>query len=43
MSNGNLEIKAISAHTGGIPGGGEYPQPDGATHIGASAITMFAS
>jgi formate dehydrogenase iron-sulfur subunit len=36
MSNGNLEIKAISAHKGGIPGGGEYRQPDGATRIGAS-------
>jgi formate dehydrogenase iron-sulfur subunit len=36
MSNGNLEIKAISAHKGGIPGGGEYQQPGGATRIGAS-------
>lgn len=36
MSNGNLEIKAISAHKGGIPGGGEYRQPDGTTRIGAS-------
>jgi len=36
MSNGNLEIKAISGHKGGIPGGGEYQQPGGATRIGAS-------
>jgi formate dehydrogenase iron-sulfur subunit len=36
MSNGNLEIKAISAHKGGIPGGGEYKQADGSTRIGAS-------
>ncbi|MCU1333316.1 MAG: Formate dehydrogenase subunit beta [Candidatus Angelobacter sp.] len=36
MSNGNLEIKAISGHAGGTPGGGEYRQPDGTTHIGAS-------
>jgi formate dehydrogenase beta subunit len=36
MSNGNLEIKAISAHRGGTPGGGEYRQPDGTTRIGAS-------
>jgi formate dehydrogenase iron-sulfur subunit len=36
MSNGNLEIKAISAHKGGVPGGGEYQQPGGATRIGAS-------
>jgi formate dehydrogenase iron-sulfur subunit len=36
MSNGNLEIKAISAHKGGIPGGGEYKQSDGSTHAGAS-------
>lgn len=36
MSNGNLEIKAISAHKGGIPGGGEYTQSDGTTRVGAS-------
>jgi formate dehydrogenase iron-sulfur subunit len=36
MSNGNMEIKAISAHTGGIPGGGEYTQSDGSTRIGAT-------
>ena len=36
MSNGNLEIKAISAHKGGIPGGGEYKQSDGTTRVGAS-------
>ncbi|HXO38382.1 MAG TPA: formate dehydrogenase subunit beta [Candidatus Acidoferrum sp.] len=36
MSNGNLEIKAISGHVGGTPGGGEYRQPDGTTRIGAS-------
>jgi formate dehydrogenase beta subunit len=36
MSNGNLEIRAISGHTGGTPGGGEYQQPGGATRIGAS-------
>jgi len=36
MSNGNLEIKAISGHTGGTPGGGEYRQPDGTTRIGAT-------
>ena len=36
MSNGNLEIKAISAHKGGIPGGGEYTQSDGSTRIGAT-------
>ena len=36
MSNGNLEIKAISAHKGGIPGGGEYTQSDGSTHIGVT-------
>lgn len=36
MSNGNLEIRAISAHKGGTPGGGEYQQPGGATRIGAS-------
>jgi len=36
MSNGNLEIKAISGHAGGTPGGGEYRQPDGTTRIGAS-------
>jgi formate dehydrogenase beta subunit len=36
MSNGNLEIRAISGHTGGTPGGGEYRQPDGSTHAGAS-------
>jgi formate dehydrogenase iron-sulfur subunit len=31
MSNGTLEIKAISGHRGGTPGGGEYRQPDGKT------------
>ncbi|HEY1939721.1 MAG TPA: formate dehydrogenase subunit beta [Candidatus Angelobacter sp.] len=36
MSNGNLEIRAISAHRGGTPGGGEYKQSDGTTRIGAS-------
>jgi formate dehydrogenase beta subunit len=36
MSNGNLEIKAISGHTGGTPGGGDYRQADGTTHAGAS-------
>ena len=36
MSNGNLEIRAISAHKGGTPGGGEYRQPDGSTRAGAS-------
>jgi formate dehydrogenase iron-sulfur subunit len=36
MSNGNLEIKAISAHKGGIPGGGEYTQSDGSTRIGVT-------
>ena len=36
MSNGNLEIKAISGHSGGTPGGGEYRQPDGTTRSGAS-------
>jgi formate dehydrogenase beta subunit len=36
MSNGNLEIKAISGHAGGTPGGGEYRQADGTTRIGAS-------
>jgi formate dehydrogenase beta subunit len=36
MSNGNLEIRAISAHKGGTPGGGEYTQSDGSTHKGVS-------
>jgi formate dehydrogenase beta subunit len=36
MSNGNLEIRAISAHTGGTPGGGEYRRPEGGAHKGAS-------
>ena len=36
MSNGTLEIKAISGHRGGTPGGGEYRQTDGTTKIGAS-------
>jgi formate dehydrogenase iron-sulfur subunit len=36
MSNGNLEIKAISGHSGGTPGGGEYRQADGTTRSGAS-------
>ncbi|HEY3770061.1 MAG TPA: formate dehydrogenase subunit beta [Candidatus Angelobacter sp.] len=29
MSNGPLEIKAISGHRGGTPGGGQYTLPDG--------------
>jgi formate dehydrogenase beta subunit len=36
MSNGNLEIRAISAHKGGTPGGGEYRQLNGGAHKGAS-------
>jgi formate dehydrogenase iron-sulfur subunit len=36
MSNGNLEIKAISGHSGSTPGGGEYRQADGTTRSGAS-------
>jgi formate dehydrogenase iron-sulfur subunit len=36
MSNGTLEVKAISGHRGGTPGGGRYPQPDGKTHAGVS-------
>jgi formate dehydrogenase iron-sulfur subunit len=36
MSNGLLEIKAISGHRGGTPGGGEYRQPDGTTRAGTS-------
>jgi len=36
MSNGTLEIKAISGHSGNAPGGGEYKQPSGATHSGVS-------
>ena len=36
MSNGTLEIKAISGHRGGTPGGGEYRQTDGTTKIGVS-------
>ena len=36
MSNGLLEIKAISGHRGGTAGGGEYRQPDGTTRAGAS-------
>ncbi|HEY5027340.1 MAG TPA: formate dehydrogenase subunit beta [Candidatus Angelobacter sp.] len=36
MSNGNLEIKAISGHVGNSPGGGDYRQSDGSTHSGAS-------
>jgi formate dehydrogenase beta subunit len=37
MSNGPLEIKAISGHRGGTPGGGEYKLPDG--HIEHSGIS----
>jgi formate dehydrogenase iron-sulfur subunit len=36
MSNGNLEIKAISGHRGGTPGGGEYDRSDGSTRSGAT-------
>ncbi|HWX56881.1 MAG TPA: formate dehydrogenase subunit beta [Verrucomicrobiae bacterium] len=36
MSNGAMEIKAISGHRGGTPGGGEYRQPDGTTRTGTS-------
>jgi formate dehydrogenase iron-sulfur subunit len=36
MSNGNLEIKAISGHRGGTPGGGEYRRSDGSTRSGAT-------
>ena len=36
MSNGTLEIKAISGHRGGTPGGGEYRELDGKKHSGAS-------
>jgi len=36
MSNGQLEIKAISGHRGGTPGGGEYDQPNGKKHTGAT-------
>jgi formate dehydrogenase iron-sulfur subunit len=36
MSNGTLEIKAISGHRGGTPGGGAYHQTDGTNHIGVS-------
>jgi formate dehydrogenase beta subunit len=36
MSNGNLEVKAISGHRGGTPGGGDYLQPDGRSRTGAT-------
>jgi formate dehydrogenase beta subunit len=36
MSNGTLEVKAISGHRGGTPGGGHYRQPDGSMHQGVS-------
>ncbi|MGC2696021.1 MAG: formate dehydrogenase subunit beta [Candidatus Angelobacter sp.] len=36
MSNGQLEIKAISGHRGGTPGGGTYTQPDGKERSGAT-------
>ncbi|HSM87441.1 MAG TPA: formate dehydrogenase subunit beta [Candidatus Limnocylindrales bacterium] len=36
MSNGLMEIKAISGHRGGTTGGGEYRQPDGGSRAGAS-------
>ena len=36
MSNGNLEIKAISGHRGGTPGGGDYLQPDGKNRTGVT-------
>jgi formate dehydrogenase iron-sulfur subunit len=36
MSNGTLEIKAISGHRGGTPGGGQYHQTDGTNHSGVS-------
>ena len=36
MSNGNLEIKAISGHRGGTPGGGEYHRSDGSNRSGAT-------
>jgi formate dehydrogenase beta subunit len=36
MSNGNLEVKAISGHRGGTAGGGEYNRPDGSTRSGAT-------
>jgi formate dehydrogenase beta subunit len=36
MSNGTLEVKAISGHRGGTPGGGEYRQSDGKDRTGVS-------
>jgi formate dehydrogenase iron-sulfur subunit len=36
MSNGTLEVKAISGHRGGTPGGGVYRQPDGTERGGAA-------
>ncbi len=36
MSNGLMEIKQISGHRGGTPGGGEYTQPDGTKRVGTS-------
>ena len=42
MSNGNLEIKAISGHRVARQGRG-YRQPDGARHSEPPAITTFAS
>ena len=34
MSNSTLEVKAISGHRGGTPGGGTYMQPDGKERSG---------
>ena len=34
MSNSTLEVKAISGHRGGTPGGGTYRQPDGKERSG---------
>jgi formate dehydrogenase iron-sulfur subunit len=36
MSNSTLEVKAISGHRGGTPGGGHYLQPDATTRSGVS-------
>jgi formate dehydrogenase iron-sulfur subunit len=36
MSNSTLEVKAISGHRGGTPGGGRYRQPDGEMRGGVS-------
>jgi len=36
MSNGSMEIKQISGHRGGTPGGGDYRQSDGQNHFGAT-------